>query len=201
MLCTDDNDPGHGPTYPVNPDSISFLFPFHDLEVLFIGTPTSFKHIDNTLIKDIANAWPRLRILQLHYIHEYEHTKVTISGLLPLSNCAYLESLEITLDLTIPDTSMLRKADGSFYNGSLSRLVVGNSPIKGPEAVTSFLSNIFPNLTDIEVWCSEHGDSGRDLEWGTETELWERVQDSYLTLVNVRRQERGLMPQAQGMRC
>jgi hypothetical protein len=147
----------------------------------------------------MADAWPRLRSLDICYFREYDvHTKVTVFGLLPLSNCAYLKSLTINLDSTIPDIQTFRKADGTFYNGSLSYLAVGYSPIEDPEAVAAFLSNVFPNLTNIDAWDLDGG-FDRDLEEGSAGQLWERVQNSYLMLVNVRRQERGFAPRAQGM--
>jgi hypothetical protein len=197
-LYADFSDPRQSMPHPINPDSISLLFPFHNLEVLSIETPTSFKYIDDSLISDIADAWPRLRALRFCDLQEHdEHTKVTVFGLLPLSNCAYLKSLTISLDSTIPDTQTFRKADGTFYNGSLSHLAVGNSPIEDPEAVAAFLSNVFPNLTSIDAWVNV--DFGPHLEEESAGQLWKRVWNSYLMLVNIRRQERGFTPRAQGM--
>ena len=191
-LFPDVQDSGYEKTHAVNPNSISLLFPFQNLEDLLIGTATSFKHIDNALIKDMANAWPRLKYLRLYHFPDSELTKVTVFGLLPLANCAYLESLEITLDSAIPDTG---KADGTFHDGSLSCLAVGKSAIKDPEAVAAFLSNVLPNLMDIEAWGNENGYAPEE---GTDAELWQQVWKNYLMLVKVRRQE-NLAPRAHGM--
>ena len=179
--------------------SILTPFPcyFQNLEDLLIATPTSFKHIDNVPTRDMANnAWPRLKSLQLYYFHDCGPTKVIIFGVLSLSNCAYLESLEINLDSTIPDTDICRQPGGTFYNGSLSPLAVGKSTIKDPEAVAAFLSNVFPNLTDIEASGSE---AGYPPEEGTDAEPWEQVLNNYLMLVKVGRQERDLAPRAHEM--
>jgi len=54
-------------THVVNPDAIRLLFAFPNLEVLQIRKATSFKDVDDALIKDIASEWPRLRSLELRY--------------------------------------------------------------------------------------------------------------------------------------
>src|ERR1700683_764726 len=84
----------------VNPDAIRLLFAFPNLEVLQIKMATSFEDIDDALIKDITSTWPQLRSLKFQYLYTPDDIgiKVTIFGLLPLANCAFLASLSITLD-------------------------------------------------------------------------------------------------------
>ncbi|KIM73521.1 hypothetical protein PILCRDRAFT_15175 [Piloderma croceum F 1598] len=159
------------PSCVLDPLAIRRFFAFANLEVLCISIAVSFDEIDDTLIRDMA--W----------------SKVTVYGLLPLANCPLLTSLTIYVNATIPPSNVILRPDGGFYNGALLYLAVGYSPIGDSVAVASFLSNIFPNLKDIEAWDSIHGFDPYPLEEGSAPMLWEQMLSFYQPFVGIRRQE------------
>ena len=180
------------PALPVlNPNSIRRLLTFPNLENLAILTPISFEDVDDTLIGEIASAWPRLTSLEFPSPSLFTpRTKVTVCGLRPLADqCANLGKLSISLDPAVPDTHVRLKPDGTSYDTSLSSFMVGYSPMKDPVAVASFLADVFPNLHKVDAWDNRKR-SYREIVEGSDAYLWDKVITLYRALVAGRRQER-----------
>lgn len=179
----------------LDPPAIRRFFAFPNLEVFRISIAVSFDEIDDALIRDMAFEWPRLRELELLYYQGFEadvHSKVTIYGLLPLADSPLFTSLTIHVNATSPPSNVILRPDGDFYNGALLCLDVGYSQIEDSVAVASFLSNVFPNLTDIEAWDNTNGYVD-PLEEGSAPMLWQQVLGFYQPFVCIRRQERDLL--------
>lgn len=51
----------------LDPSTLHMLVAFTNLEVLRIKTLTSFAKVDNTLIKDVASAWPGLKSPEIRH--------------------------------------------------------------------------------------------------------------------------------------
>jgi hypothetical protein len=186
----------------LDPPAIRRFFAFPNMEVLRISAAISFDDIDDDLIKDMVSKWPRLKELELLYYRGFGvdvHSKVTLYGLLPLADSPHFTSLTIHLNATIPPAKIILRPDGSFHNGALSHLAVGYSPIGDSVAVASFLSNVFPNLMDIEAWDNIHG-YVNPLEEGSAPMLWQQVVSFYQPFVNIRKQERDLAVRTQQLK-
>jgi hypothetical protein len=108
---------------------------------------------DNSMIKDISKACPRLQYLSLGEDHGSEgHTRVTLAGLIPLvQHCPDLRHLGIVVDASNPDYRSYHNQDQSASNHNIKDIWVGDSRITEPSAVASFLSNIFPELHAIHL--------------------------------------------------
>jgi hypothetical protein len=110
---------------------------------------------DDALIQDMANAFPRLRILDLGTTYgSGGRTNVTLAGLVRLvQHCPALQSLGIVIDTS--NTDLLPVSDIKAWEGvsnlKVETMHVGDSRISDPAAVASFLSNIFPNLDTIDT--------------------------------------------------
>jgi hypothetical protein len=173
------------PDHILHPNTLRLLFAFPNLEVLNISTIISFSEVDNTLIEDMASAWPHLKSLELRYFFASRRTtRVTIDGLLPLASCSSLRALAFNLDPTIRDTSIPLRP--GVRNEALFYLGVGHSPITDPCAVASFLSEVFPCLTNIDAWegywVGEYDDPGI-LEV---TSRWAHAKNLYRHFVGIR---------------
>jgi hypothetical protein len=170
----------------LDPGVLGLLFACPDLEVLEITTAISFEEVDDTVIRNMASAWPRLKSLALrNWKVTSPPTKVTLVGLLPLADCIFLKSVSINVDATVPNPNVYLRPDGTFYNGALTHLSVNHSLIEEPIDVALFLSNVFPNLAKIEP-CGDWNCEDMDLS----CELWREVEKFYEPFVSIRRQER-----------
>jgi hypothetical protein len=157
------------------------LFTFRNLQQVEMEVPFSLACVDNTLLKELAEAWPGLKSLQLDGNWPVPR-KVTLEGLLPFARwCPKLEMLQLTLDSTVlPDFREGRdRPGGGFCNTNLTLLVVGDSELEEENVkdVAAFLSDFFPSLIEI----LSHGEGVED---------WENVAELIPAFAGVRQQER-----------
>jgi hypothetical protein len=103
--------------------------------------------IDNSLLKEIALAWPCLRYISLYprYDARLWHSKANLQGLSYLAqHCHSLQSVSLQFDVSLPATVMY--PDKGIRCESLTQLYVFHSHVSGPLAVATFLAGVFPNL-------------------------------------------------------
>lgn len=139
------------------PDVLDRVLPAESFRPLLTCTNLTEVHIvvghginiDNTFLKQMAHAWPRLRMLDLSpgcQSARYE-PRATLAGLIPLAqHCPCLEFLALVFDATLVDPHAKEKPGAGISNLALVELDVVQSPIDSAAAVASFLSAIFPNL-------------------------------------------------------
>jgi hypothetical protein len=179
-------------TLVLDPSILHMLFAFANLEVLRIKTLTSFAKVDNALINDMALAWPGLKSLEIRHSPTSQHTtSVTIHGLLSLASCSSLEQLFINIDPTIQDAlPQLRQGQG-LTSLCLVDLELGQSPIRDPYAVASFLSNVFP-LANIDTNYSVEDEDEEDEEDEDESvaKRWAQVKILFHQFVKLRIREK-----------
>ncbi|KAJ7633444.1 hypothetical protein DFH06DRAFT_1479675 [Mycena polygramma] len=109
-------------------------------------------NVDDALLKQMAQAWPRLEKLDLapgcqsaRYVPQ-----ITLRGLIPLAeHCPRLASLALVLDTTLADPYPSEKPGGGISNSALRDLEVVESPLSLPIPVGLFLSAIFPKLESV----------------------------------------------------
>jgi len=129
------------------------LLSFRNLTVVELNLPCAFD-IGDEQVRAMAEAWPRLRRLQLgSLIGRWEAPSVTCTGILSLvRNCRELEYLALPFNGSgdsVPLRSSLTPAD---VNKRITYLHVGNGETKSvyTERVLQFLRYIFPRLCGIE---------------------------------------------------
>ena len=114
--------------------------------------------IDNSLMKDMALRWPRLRSISLSstYRDSRWHLSANLEGLVYLAqHCRMLELVNCQFDVSLPTTSV-DPASG-IRNESLTGLYVHRSRIIDPVAVATLLSDVFPNLRLDHDWHFREG--------------------------------------------
>ncbi|KAJ7617651.1 hypothetical protein DFH06DRAFT_1364343 [Mycena polygramma] len=161
------------------------LFYFPHLTSLTLQIPGGFD-LDDASAFDIARAWPNLRNLDLIPDEVVPGDRRTTLAALYIfaDNCAGLESLAIEFNaLTIP----ARNRDKLGSHSRLTNLRVGHSPIGDPIAVGSFISSVFPQLSELYPRTIYQED---DFGWEEDAlhfyERWETVRDSVLVRPNLK---------------
>jgi hypothetical protein len=154
--------------------------------------------IDNSLMKDMALAWPRLRTLRLMSFYNASrwHSNVNLEGLIQLAqHCRVLESVSHEFDVSLP-TTWIHPGNG-IRNESSTFLHVGRSRITDPVAVVAVLSDVFPNLRLSHRWHPREAptwDVTEDVNDPVFIEMskrWEQVDK----LLEIRQQERLSAPE------
>ncbi|KAJ7794876.1 hypothetical protein B0H14DRAFT_3556183 [Mycena olivaceomarginata] len=142
------------------PDVLELMLPADSFQPLLSCVNLTEVHIvighgidiDNAFLKQMAQAWPQLRTLDLSpgcQSARYE-PRDTLAGLIPLAqHCSHLETLALVLDATSIDPYTKEKPGAGVRNLTLLELDVVESPVDSPAAVASFLSAIFPNLRRV----------------------------------------------------
>jgi hypothetical protein len=153
------------------------LLSFHNLTVVELNLPCAFEMGDGQ-IEAMAEAWPRLRRLQLGTLAGWHiPPSVTIIGVLALiRKCRELEHLVLSfnaLSESMPLRSSLTPAD---VNEKITYLYVGNGRTTLPEAkrMARFLLRIFPRLCGIGGEWLHHRVAGGDHPVSYQRE-WEMV--------------------------
>jgi hypothetical protein len=150
--------------------------------------------IDNSLMMNMALAWPHLRTIHFMSFHRGSRwpSKVNLEGLVHLAQgCRALESMSLRFDLSFPMTSI--RPHNGIRNESLTTLSVDRSPITDPLAVVTHLFDVFPNLTLYHAW---YLDSASNLDEGDPEFIemckrWGEVD----RLLEIRKQERSQVQQ------
>ncbi|KII96092.1 hypothetical protein PLICRDRAFT_170673 [Plicaturopsis crispa FD-325 SS-3] len=126
------------------------LFSFHNLVEFRCDLVDGFD-LDDSDLRTMARAWPRLRELALAAAYGWTvPSHITISGLAALlEHCPNLEILEIVVDLTSNHSRVSIPAQNTL----LEYIDLGNSPVGGnPLAIATSLRYMMPNLVHINAW-------------------------------------------------
>lgn len=168
-LVLHDNSHIPGPSF--DPYMLRPLFAFTKLTIVDILY--TLQHIDDTILGEMANAWPQLERLTLGSSTESYGGKMTLAGLVPFARyCPKLEAIWLPFD-----ASKIERPGRKFRNRQVTKLGMGYSNIKDATAVAEFLSDIFPNLCSI-YWPVQNRTAG---------EKWAEVQK----MLNMWRREGG----------
>ena len=135
------------PIYSLDAHMLSPLLQCRNLE--FVTIHISYEHaaINNSLLKEIASAWPCLRDISLHPCYEarLRHSKANLQGLSYLAqHCHSLQSISLQFDVSLPAT--VTYPDKGIRCESLTELTVFHSHVSDPLVVATFLARVFPNL-------------------------------------------------------
>ncbi|RDB14582.1 hypothetical protein Hypma_016418 [Hypsizygus marmoreus] len=106
-------------------------------------------NIDDTLIRDLARAWPHLKMLTIKGGPLQGRTPcMTIGSLRALAqHCKHLWLINVAFDArSVP----IPKGTQRVYSARLSTLDVIRSPISNAAHVAAFLSDIFPRLSSVQ---------------------------------------------------
>ncbi|KAH7925251.1 hypothetical protein BV22DRAFT_1011620 [Leucogyrophana mollusca] len=136
---------------------LSPLLQFQYLTRLKLETFCTFK-LDNSAVKQMAEAWPRLQSLDLSYREDgWElETGITLPGIVPLlRNCPDLHHLGLVIDARIVSANPSRLPGEGVRNMSLTTLWLADSPITRPDLVAAFLSSVAPNIDNMLAWDTE----------------------------------------------
>ncbi|KAJ6587513.1 hypothetical protein DFH09DRAFT_1074744 [Mycena vulgaris] len=152
-------------------DSVTFrlLFCFTNLVTVHLPPPFEFD-LDDTDIREMARAWPRIESLELRCT-PFTRSRITLKGLSFFAEYSpHLSTLEMDFDATsVPEWDV--SAATTPPQTSLAHVFVEHCPIATPGPVAAFISRIFPNAA-IDCW-----DDG--LELGSEAEIsfrrWQEV--------------------------
>lgn len=143
----------------IDPDTLRPLLAFTNLARLDLDCSYDVEDVDDTLLEEMAAAWPRLERLMLGPNRSSGRSShVTLAGLVPLARyCPQLEFFSLPFD-----TSSMERPGTKFRNRQLTELGVGCSRIADATAVAEFLSDIFPNLRSIywRTTSGHHRDDG-----------------------------------------
>ena len=195
----------HPDTGTFDEDALLPLIMLQHLTCLELALGCHFS-LDNGACHLMARAWPNIEVLKLGPHATQKTSQVTLEALMWFARlCPRLHRLGICIDADIArlDPLFLSSPPGLGHEQTaLTLLLVGRSPIADPEPVASFLSDLFPNLQDVEIeWHSEDMLEDDD-EWTEETRaeimaestFYTRWEDTVVVLVprfvQVRKQER-----------
>jgi hypothetical protein len=135
------------PLHSLDAHTLSPLLQCRNMEHITIDIWYGHAAIDNSLLKEIALAWPCLRDISLNLCHNARpwHSKANLQGLSYLTqHCHSLQSVSLQFDVSLPATTMY--PDKGIRCESLTRLNISNSHVSDPLAVVTFLADVYPNL-------------------------------------------------------
>ncbi|KAJ6566295.1 hypothetical protein B0H19DRAFT_1373939 [Mycena capillaripes] len=134
--------------YTVAGDTLRPLLSFHNLVNVSLTHPSAFD-LDDSVIRDMASAWPRIQILRLT-ASSYHHvrSRVTLQALYAFAeHCPVLRCLDISFDATaVPQLTSVRQTQRA-----LQVIDVVLSPITKPRPVAKFLAAMFRGLQTINT--------------------------------------------------
>ncbi|KAJ7762936.1 hypothetical protein B0H16DRAFT_1414262 [Mycena metata] len=122
------------------------LLCFGNLKTVSITSPLGFT-IDNSIVAQMAKAWPQIEDLVIESTTRYQRPNLTLECLDAFAqHCSQLRSLRLTLDgVALPSMEAARG-----YQRRLTSLHVGYSDVSSDTArVSGFLRALFPSLTQI----------------------------------------------------
>ncbi|KAJ6491971.1 hypothetical protein C8R45DRAFT_190055 [Mycena sanguinolenta] len=159
--------------YRLEPESD--LMTVHSLRILFCFTNVTSVRItslgfdmDDQGMKELARAWPQLRVLGLGFAGMNDDTELqprfSLRSLSVLAqHCPALAELNLTLDATVvpePDPTIVPQLALRYFG-------VGRSPITSTSLVAEFISALFPSLAQIRTFGDgfiDDADSPLDLQ-------------------------------------
>ena len=174
------------PLHAIDGQTLAPLLQCRNLEHINIHISYGHAAIDNSLLKDMASAWPRLRSLGLYASDAHLwHAKADLRGLVCLAqNCHSLESVSLQFDVSLPPTAIY--PDEAIRCEWLTQLEVACSRVSNPLAIATFLADVFPNLTlchDHYLLSAEHSEDERP-EYIEMAKRW----DDIIQILDARRQ-------------
>ncbi|KAJ6492019.1 hypothetical protein C8R45DRAFT_867523 [Mycena sanguinolenta] len=197
----DDDPPEPGDNaYAVNIQSLRLLFCFVNLTSLSITSFVGF-NINDDAIKELALAWPQLRIFQLRLAPYNDSIRLqpqlSLRCLHTLAeHCQFLAELEITFDATVilqPDPS---SAPRRISQSALRILNVGKSSMASPAIhIARTISMLFPSVSNLTTYRTySDNDDPDELEEHEEAiahhNLWMEVAVQLPILKAIREEER-----------
>lgn len=134
---------------PVTATMIRPLLAFHNLSDVKLSFGTSPLGIGDSMLHDMVNAWPCLGTLKLWSGANYPPT-ITFRGLIPLAiHCPNLIELTLPIDpSSLPPPNGRPPGLGHSCPGVI-KLVLVNREVKDPYALALFLSDFFPNVSEV----------------------------------------------------
>jgi hypothetical protein len=147
----------HSHTHPFDPiDEEMFrpLLAFPNMAEVLINIPLACR-LGNSVLRDISTSWPRLRSLRINTRGGWGgQSQITLAGLIPLLSLPRLEELSIVINATVVDHTLNMPPTGVF-NTKICDLNLADSVIQNEHAVAAFLSDILPNVRQINSWFYE----------------------------------------------
>lgn len=164
------------------------LFELSNLESLSLRAQLDPCHIDNAAVDAMVKAWPKLRYLDLSTCYGGRWpSKVDIDGLVIFAACHQLSALGLVINAsTVTDGITLEPPGNGISCNTLHSLILGQSPIQHPKPVAAVLSNIFPNLAQIDAWDWFDEESAEEQ---VQHSLWQQCLDFRTCFVAIRNQE------------
>ena len=152
----------------VGVDTLSILFALRHLEHLSIRT-MSFVGIDNAFMKDMATAWPQLRVINLFAQNPTAPptTQVTLEDIVVFATryCPRLKAFKIRVNVTLAHIHDLddvpESQEGQVTNKNIQSLGFNWLRLTNATRVLSLLG-VFPNLIKLDVPRTQPG--GPDAE-------------------------------------
>ncbi|KAF8215139.1 hypothetical protein K438DRAFT_771050 [Mycena galopus ATCC 62051] len=145
----DDLNSDFDPDIYLNPfQSLRHVFSFANLTSLTIASPLGFD-LDDEVVLELAGAWPRIVVLQLGVRCSARTPRTTLSCLDSFAqNCPRLQLLNMLLDATVVPIRTTFPVQRRLHT-----LDVDHSPLAADHvSVARFLSERFPEMTDIETF-------------------------------------------------
>jgi len=124
------------PIYSLDAHMLSPLLQCRNLELVTIHVSYEHAAIDNSLLKEIASAWPCLRYISLppRYEARLRHSKANLQGLSYLAqHCHSLQSVSLQFDVSLAAT--VTYPDEGICCESLTELTVFHSHVSDPLVV------------------------------------------------------------------
>ncbi|KAJ7459605.1 hypothetical protein B0H11DRAFT_1872722 [Mycena galericulata] len=136
--------------YVLPGDALKPLLHFTNLVNVRIVAPSGYI-LDDTMVSEMAHAWPFVEELRLKAREHKDLPRGTLAALHTLAqHCSHLHTLEITIDArAVPEQPRELHARQQLLHPNLVTLDVAHSPISAPFDVARYLSATFFNLAEI----------------------------------------------------
>jgi hypothetical protein len=146
LYDTDRSERDASPSHSLEARALIPLLQCPNMEILSIFIHYGHETINNSLMKDMALAWPRLRQIFLPSFYRWFCPNTNLEGLLHLAqHCHALDSVSHAFELSLP-TNMVDPGGNGIRYESMTRLHVDFLRITDVPAVAAYLSNVFPNM-------------------------------------------------------
>ncbi|OCH87949.1 hypothetical protein OBBRIDRAFT_117603 [Obba rivulosa] len=192
-------------SYTITPDVLQPLFALKNVVHISIAPRCPIK-IDDATVKDIAKAWPQIRILNLgiHGRRFNNAQQVTLKSLMSLAqHCRNLQDLGLSFDTAVGPISEAYDEQHHLLDGlcnrrlSVLRVCTSKLPERRDdvEVLTRFLADVFPKLKKIHTaWINSLDFDALDREQDFEDpgwdEEWAEVNRSLVEICAIRKLER-----------
>ncbi|KAF7982490.1 hypothetical protein HWV62_28072 [Athelia sp. TMB] len=131
--------------FTINEAVLRPLLAFQNITDMNLVTHNTFEMGDR-MVRDMAAAWPKLRILTLGGFGWSQRSSVTPAGLICLLSLPHMKHLNIAIDAS--HVNLPEIGDVSI-NTAITRIYLQDSIIEDVQAMASTLSLVVPNLKTI----------------------------------------------------